>query len=247
MEQKQEPQQVMDDAAATTENYDSDTKQKKKKKDSPSSWLPSDAGSISTTSDAALRTHGKRRNFCRNRSGTRITIRLSRPAPTKVEWRRHSGKESTFFFRLPKHAGAFIITACPIVTLPAITSKVQTSLSLSLCLSLCLSLREAQNKTKLPVEPNLQKNSLFFFKHKIVIWRREQKRILERSRASAGTNKRKSLERASLAFVQTSANVCVSLSRARTHKATNKRSKIRTREKKQLKKNLWTKSEVRIQ
>jgi hypothetical protein len=32
MEQKQEPQQVMDDAAATTENYDSDTKQKKKKK-----------------------------------------------------------------------------------------------------------------------------------------------------------------------------------------------------------------------
>lgn len=117
-------------------------------RNSPSSWLPSDAGSISTSSDAALRTHGKRRNFCRNRSGTRITIRLSTPAPTNDEWRRHSGNASTFFFRLPKHAGAFIITACPIVILAAITSKVQTSLSLSLCLSLSLSLRKAQNKRK---------------------------------------------------------------------------------------------------
>jgi hypothetical protein len=61
---------------------------------------------------------------------------------------------------LPKQAGAFIITACPIVvTLAAITSKVQTSFSFSLFVSVSVSQRNTK-QTKLPVEPNLQKNSL---------------------------------------------------------------------------------------
>jgi hypothetical protein len=45
---------------------------------------------------------------------------------------------------LPKQAGAFVITACPIVTLAAITSKLQTSLSFSVFVSVSVSQRSTK-------------------------------------------------------------------------------------------------------